>query len=104
METTAGIERDLRRRKALMEAKSQVVQAKAYVLDRNYSDGAKELTEAASTLEAAAKGTKSDASTQAMLDVARALRDTRIEVAMGKLVPLKKFDDLQRRIDQSLDK
>jgi hypothetical protein len=102
--TTAEIERDLRRRKALMEAKSRVVQAKAYVLDRNYSDGAKELTEAASTLEAAAKGTKSDASTQAMLDVARALRDTRIEVAMGKLVPLKKFDDLQRRIDQSLDK
>lgn len=104
METTAGIERDLRRRKALMEAKSQVVQAKAYVLDRNYSDGAKELTEAASTLEAAVKGTKPDASTQAMLDVARALRDTRIEVAMGKFVPLKKFDDLQRRIDQSLDK
>ncbi|MBH0176984.1 MAG: hypothetical protein HP491_03770 [Nitrospira sp.] len=104
METTAGIERDLRRRKALMEAKSQVVQAKAYVLDRNYSDGAKELTAAASTLEAAAKGTKSDASTQAMLDAARALRDTRVEVAMGKLVPLKKFDDLQRRIDQSLDK
>ncbi|MBH0176986.1 MAG: hypothetical protein HP491_03780 [Nitrospira sp.] len=55
-------------------------------------------------MEAAAKGTKSDASTQAMLDVARALRDTRVEVAMGKLVPLKKFDDLQRRIDQSLDK
>jgi len=104
METTAGIERDLRRRKALMEAKSQVVQAKAYVLDRNYSDGAKELTEAASTLEAAAKGTKSDTSTQAMLDVAHALRDTRIEVAMGKMVPLKKFDDLQRRIDQSVDK
>jgi hypothetical protein len=30
--------------------------------------------------------------------------DRRIEVAMGRLVPLKKFDDLQRRIDQSLDK
>lgn len=104
LETTAGIERDLRRRKALMEAKSRVVQAKASVLDRNYTDGAKELTEAALVLEAAAKGTKPDASTQAMLDVARALRDTRVEVAMGKFVPLKKFDDLQRRIDQSLDK
>jgi hypothetical protein len=104
VETTVGIERDLRRRKALMEAKSRVVQAKAYVLDRNYSDGAKELTAAASALEAGAKGTKPDASTQAMLDAARLLRETRAEVAMGKLVSLKKFDDLQRRVDQLLDK
>ncbi len=104
LEATARIERDLRRRNALAESKSRVVQAKAYVLDRNYSDGAKELAKAASTLEAVAKGIKPDASAKAMLDVARSLRDARVEVARGKFVPLKKFDDLQRRIDQSLDK
>ncbi len=104
LEATARIERDLRRRNALAEAKSRVVQAKAYVLDRNYSDGAKELAKAASTLETVAKGITPDASTKSMLDVARSLRDARVEVAMRKAVPLKRFDDLQRRIDQSLDK
>lgn len=104
LEATARIEHDLRRRNTLAEAKSRVVQAKAYVLDRNYRDGAKELAKAASALEAVAKGIKPDASTKVMLDVARSLRDARAEVAMGKAVPLKKFDDLQRRIDQALDK
>ncbi|MDH5253451.1 MAG: hypothetical protein OEW25_09005 [Nitrospira sp.] len=104
LEATLGIERDLRLRKALVAAKSRLVQAKAYALDRNYSDASNELGEAASALEETAKGIKPDASTQTMLEVAGSLREARREVAMGKFVPLKKFDDMQRRVDQLLDK
>jgi hypothetical protein len=104
LEATFGIERDLRLRKGLVAAKSRLIQAKAQALDRNYSDAAKELGEAASALEETTKGIKPDASTQTMLDVAGSLRETRREVAMGKFVPLKKFDEIQRRVDQLLDK
>jgi uncharacterized membrane protein YgcG len=104
LETTFGIERDLRRRQGLVEAKSRLVQAKVDILDRNFSDAAKELTDAASALEAAAKAIKPDASTQALLDVAGSLREAHREAALGKSTPLKKLEDLRRRIDQLLNK
>ena len=104
LDTTLGIERDLRLRQGLVEAKSRLVQAKADVLDRNFGDAAKELAEAAAALETAAKGTKTDASTDSVLDLSGSLREVRLEVATGKSVSLKKLDDLQRRMDQLLNK
>lgn len=104
LDTTLGIEHDLRRRQALVEAKSRLVQAKADVLDRNFGDAAKELAEAVTALETSAKGIKQDAATDAVLDLAGSLREVRLEVAMGKSVPLKKLDDVQRRMDQLLNK
>lgn len=104
LDTTLGIERDLRRRQGLVEAKSRLVQAKADILDRNFGDAAKELAEAVTALETSAKGTKQDAATDAVLDLAGLLREMRLEVAMGKSMPLKKMDDAQRRMDQLLNK
>jgi hypothetical protein len=43
LDTTTGIERDLRRRQGLVDAKSRLVQAKANVFERNFGDAAKEL-------------------------------------------------------------
>ena len=103
-DTTVGIERDLRRRQGLVEAKSRVIQAKSDVLDRNFSDAARELAEAITVLEASTKDISRDPATDALLDVARSLRETRLEVAMGKPVPMKKMDDLQRELDQLLNK
>lgn len=104
LDATFGIERDLRRRQGLVEAKSQLVQAKADVLDRNFGDAAKKLAEAAATLEATAKGIKPDATTDVMLDMAGSLREARLEIATGKSAPVKKLDDVQRRMDQLLNK
>jgi hypothetical protein len=104
LDTTLGIERDLRRRQGLVEAKSRLVQAKADVLDRNFGDAAKELAEAVTALETSAKAIKQDAATDAVLDLAGSLREVRLEVAMGKSVPLKRMDDVQRRMDQLLNK
>lgn len=104
LDTSLGIERDLRTRQGLVDAKSRLVQAKADVLDRNFGNAAKELAEAVDALEAATKGVKSDDSTQGVRDLGDSLREVRLEVSMGKPVPLKKLDELQHRIDQMLHK
>ena len=104
LDTTLGIERDLRRRQGLLDAKSRLVQAKADIFDRNFGNAAKELAEAADALEAVTKGIKSDDSTDGMRDLAGSLREVRLEVSTGKPVPLKKLDELQHRIDQLLNK
>src|SRR5690349_14277560 len=64
LDATIRIEQDLRRRQALLEAKSKLVQAKADILDRNFSDAAKELADAVSALESPAKGTQDDPSAE----------------------------------------
>ena len=104
VDTTVGIERNLRRRQGLLDAKSRLVQAKADVFDRNFGDAAKELGEAVEALEAADKGVTSDASADALRDLAGSLREVRMEIAMGKPVPLKKLDELQHRMDQLLNR
>jgi len=103
-DTTVGIERDLRRRQGLVEAKSRLIQAKSNVLDRNFGDASRELAEAITVLEASTKDISKDPATDAVLDLARSLRETRLEVAMGKSVPMKKIDDLQRELDRLLNK
>lgn len=102
LDTTTGIERDLRRRQGLVDAKSRLVQAKANVLEHNFGDAAKELGEAVEALEGATKGVKSD-DVNAVRDLTGSLREVRLDVARGKSVPLKKLDALQRRLDQLLN-
>jgi len=104
LDTTLGIERDLRRRQGLVEAKSRLVQAKAHFVDRNFGDAAKELAEAVDAVETTTKGTKSDDSTNALRDMAGALREVKLELVTGKPVSVKKLDELQQRMDQLLNK
>jgi hypothetical protein len=104
VDTTLGIERDLRRRQGLVEAKSRLVQTKAHMVDRNYGDAAKELAEAIDSVEAITKGAKADPMTNALRDLAGSLREVKLELAMGKPVTLKKLEELQLRMDQLLSK
>jgi hypothetical protein len=103
-DTTMGIERDLRRRQGLLDAKSRVVQAKSELLDKNLGEAAKQLGEAAESLDNAAKGTKQDESILAMRTLTGTLREVRLELSMGKPVSIKKLDDIQREIDRQLNK
>ncbi len=102
MDTTLGIERDLRRRQGLVDAKSRLAQAKAHMVEQSFGEAAKELTEAIDALEAATKGATLDQPTTALRELAGSLREAKLEIAMGKPVLLKKLDDLQYRIDQLL--
>ena len=103
LDTTLGIERDLRRRQGLVDAKSRLVQAKAHLVDRNFGDAAKALAEAAEAVDTITKGAKPDHSTSALRDMAGSLREVRLEIVLGKPLPLKKLDELQQRMDQLLN-
>ena len=103
LDTTLGIERDLRKRQGLVDAKSRLVQAKAHLVDHNFGDAAKELAEAVAAVEAAAKGVKSDAATNPLRDMAGSLREVKVEIVTGKQVSMKRLDELQQRMDQLLN-
>jgi hypothetical protein len=101
-DTTMGIERDLRRRQGLIDTKSRVVQAKSELFDKNFGEAAKQLGEAAETLENATKGAKQDESILALRTLTGTLREVRLELSMGKTVSMKKLDEIQREVDRQL--
>ena len=103
LDTTLGIERDLRRRQGLVDAKSRLVQAKAHLVDHNFGDAAKEMAEAIEAVEATTKETKSDDATNALRDMAGSLREVKLEIVTGKQVSMKKLDELQQRMNQLLN-
>ena len=103
-DTTMGIERDMRRRQGLIDTKSRVVQAKSELIDKNFGEAAKQLGEAAEVLEHATKGAKQDESILAVRALSGTLREVRLELSMGKTVPIKKLDEIQREIDKQLSK
>lgn len=103
-DTTMGIERDLRRRQALIDTKSRVVQAKSELFDKNFGEAAKQLGEPAETLDTATKGAKQDESTLAVRALTGTLREVKLELSMGKTVSIKKLDDIQRDVDRQLNK
>ena len=103
-DTTMGIERDLRRRQGLIDSKSRVVQAKSELFDKNFGEAAKQLGEAAETLETVTKGAKQDESILALRALTGTLREARLELSMGKTVSMKTLDDIQREVDKQLNK
>ena len=103
-DTTMGIERDLRRRQGLIDSKSRVVQAKSELFDKNFCEAAKQLGEAAETLEHVTKGAKQDESILALRALTGTLREARLELSMGKTVSMKTLDDIQREVDKQLNK
>ena len=104
IDTTMGIERDLRRRQGLIESKSRVVQAKSELFDKNFGEAAKQLGEAAETLDNVTKGAKQDETTLALRALTGTLREVRLELSMGKPVSIKRLDEIQREVDRQLNK
>ena len=104
LDTTQGIERDLRRRQGLVDAKSRVVQAKVNLFERNFGDAAKELGEAVTVLDNATKGAKGDPAIDTVRELASTLREVRLEVSMGKSMPMKRLDEIQLKLDKELNR
>ena len=104
IDTTMGIEGDLRRRRALIDTKSRVVQAKSDLFDKNFGEAANQLGEAAETLDNAAKGLKQDESILAVRALTGTLREVRLGLSMGKPVSIKKLHEIQLEVDRQLNK
>jgi len=104
IDTTMGIEQDLRRRQGLLEAKSHLLQAKSQMLDRNFGEANKELAQGGEALEQAVKGEKPDNETNAIRDLASRMKALRGEITKGQLISLKRLDELQQALDRQLNK
>ncbi|MCG3776631.1 MAG: hypothetical protein JW395_3491 [Nitrospira sp.] len=104
IDTTMGIERDLRRRQGLIEAKSRVVQAKSELFDKHLGEAAKQLGEASETLDNVTKGAKPDETILALLALTGTLREVQLELSMGKSVSMKRLNEIQREVDRQLNK
>jgi hypothetical protein len=104
VDTTMGIERDLRRRQALLDTKSRVVQAKSELFDKNFGEAAKQLAEGVDALEGSVKGAKPNEQTQAIRGLIGTLQEARLELTMGKPVPIRKLTELQQSIDRELNR
>lgn len=101
VETTTGIEKDLRRRQGLLEAKSHVIQAKTQLLERNFGEAGKELAQAGEALEQVVKGDEQNSATR---ELAGRVRTLRRDVAKGQLIQTKKLDEIQQALDRQLKK
>ncbi len=104
IDTTMGIERDLRRRQGLIESKSRVVQAKSELFDKHLGEAAKQLSEAAETLDNVTKGAKQDETILALRALTGTLREVQMELSMGKPVSIKRLDEIQREVDRQMNK
>ena len=104
VDTTLGIERDLHRRQSLVDAKSNVVQAKADLYNKNTADAAKELADALNSLELVTRGGKQVDPNASVKELAGKIRELRLELSLGKKVPATKLDDIQKELDHLLRK
>ena len=104
VDTTLGIERDLHRRQSLVDAKSNVVQAKADLYNKNTADAAKELADALNSLELVTRGGKQVDPNASVKELAGKIRELRLELSLGKKVPATKLDDIQKELDLLLRK
>ncbi|MGH7233393.1 MAG: hypothetical protein ACREJU_18835 [Nitrospiraceae bacterium] len=99
LDTTAGMERTLRARQGLVDAKSQMVQAKSDLFDRNYGSAARALGEVVINLERARDAGTKNGHISDMNVLITKIRDTRQELAAGKMVARTRLDDIQKEVD-----
>ncbi len=104
MDTTLGIERDLRRRQGLVDAKARVVQAKAELFNKNTGDAVKQLAEAVDSLESASRGGKQVDPNVQIKELTGKVREIRLELSLGKKVSTGKLDEVQKELDVLLNK
>jgi len=104
VDTTLGIPGNLRSRQGLLDAKSRLIEAKSDLLDRNYGNAAKELAEAAESLEKAGLAERDSGKTATFKALAGKAREAKLEISMGKTVPRARLDEIQKEVDGLLEK
>ncbi len=104
VDSTMGIERDLRRRQGLVDAKARIVQAKSDLFQKNTSDAAKELAEAVDSLESATPGGKQVDPLVQVRELTGKIRQIRLDLSQGKKIPASRLDEIQKEVDVLLTK
>jgi hypothetical protein len=104
MDTTLGIERDLRRREGLVDAKARLVQAKSDLFNKDGAGAVKELAAAADSLDVAVNEAKKDDPHARTKELVGKLRDLKAQVAQGKKGTTARLSEIQRELDTLLNR
>jgi hypothetical protein len=101
LDTTLGVEKDLRMRQGLVDAKSRLLQAKSDILDRNYGNAAKALSQTAEDLDHAAMiGPESKKDT--VKELSRQVQAVQSDLSSGKGKSRGRLDEIQKELDALL--
>lgn len=98
VEKTSGMERQLRMRQGLVDAKERLIEAKSNLLDKNYGAAAKNLDEVVADLQRASDAGAAHAAPA--LTKARAARD---RLAGGRPVPRTALDDIMKSMNEGVE-
>lgn len=102
VDTTIGLERTIRQRQGLLDAKAQVVEAKSELLDRNIGNAAKGLEEAIEQLEKASAAERDGGRPQKIRPLIATVKEAQLELSMGKAIPRTRLDEIQKELDKLL--
>lgn len=102
LDTTLGLERNLRRRQSLVEAKARIIESKSELLNRNFGSAAKELAEALGYVENARDAEPNAERTSKVKALAGKIREVEQELSSGKASARRKLDEIQKELDALL--
>ena len=101
VDTSRGFEQNLRLRQGLLDAKAQVIQAKADVGDRNFGSGAKALAGAVDALERT-YGTEGEGQRGSLGPLIAAIRAAKQDLDRNRGIDPHRLDELRRQLDARL--
>ena len=99
VDTSLGIPGNLRSRQGLLDAKSRLIQAKSDLLDRNYGNAAKELAEAADSLDKAGQVERDSGRMATFKALAGKTREAKLDLSIGKTLSRARLDEIQKEVD-----
>jgi superfamily I DNA and RNA helicase len=104
IDTTVGLERNLRGRQSLVEVKAQVIQAKSDILDHNFGSATKALNQAVSDLERTKQIEKVAETTTHINSLILKIRAAQQDLASGKNIARNRLDEIQKEVDRLAEK
>lgn len=101
-DTTLGLERSMRLRQGLVDAKAELIQAKSELLDKNFGKAAGNLARAEEHLAKAEGAEREAGQTPRIKLLADKLDEAKQALAKGKPVARAKLDEIQKELDSLL--
>ena len=104
IDTSQGLERALRYRQGVVDAKERLLEARSDLNEKNFGDAAKELAEAVSHLEQAGLAGEDSGKAAKAKALASKIKGVEQEMSKGKTVSREKMGEIQKELDALLEK
>lgn len=104
IDTTHGLERALRYRQGVVDAKERLLEARSDLNDKNFGDAAKELAEAVAHLEQAGLTGEEGGKAAKAKTLAAKIKDVERDLSKGKTVSREQMGEIQKELDSLLQK